>query len=105
MNADAECTVCGGRVRRHQGSYDLSLLQMPGVVLHGIDLVTCEACGNVDPVIPQLSRILQVAAVARIRKPFPLSGEDVRSLRTYLNRNRCRFASLLHVAEETVDRW
>lgn len=105
MSLGQECSACGGVVRTVRGSYDMAQLQMPGVVLHGIDLITCEICGNVDPVIPRLSRIMEVLAVARIRKPCPLAGEDVEALRTHLRMDRQRLASLLHIEQALLERW
>lgn len=54
------CNACRKPAATKRGSYDCGDLGLPGVTLEGIKIVVCDdpACGNRDPVIPYLHRLI-----------------------------------------------
>jgi hypothetical protein len=77
------CSHCGARgacVTR--GDYGLGDLGIP-IVLKGIELVYCSACGNLDPVISDLEGVLTTLAEALSSSPAPLGGREEPFLRKF----------------------
>jgi YgiT-type zinc finger domain-containing protein len=99
------CSNCGERVQRVRGNYLFRESGLPNVVLRDVEIMKCEACGNQDPIIPTLSKLIAVLALAVVKKPCSLSGEDVRFLRKYMAMNGETFAGLLGVDKTTLSKW
>lgn len=99
------CSRCGEPARIIRGTYPFKELGLRNVVLQGIELVRCDTCGNEDPRIPRLSELMRVLALAVIRKPYRLSGEELRFLRKYLGLTAEKFAGILRVDRTTVSKW
>jgi len=98
------CSNCGAPAEAGRGDYRFEEIGMP-VVLKNIELLRCGRCGNVDPVIPRMSQVYQVIALAIVRKNHPLSGREIEFLRTHLGLSRQEFASLLHVDPAALEGW
>jgi len=78
---------------------------LKNVTLDGIELLRCKRCGNVDPILPKLSEIMKVLALAVIGKPGQLVGEEARFLRKFVSRSAEDFSKLLGVDATTLSRW
>lgn len=100
-----ECSACGAPAKIMRGSYEFKECGLRRVVLESIDLIRCGKCKNVDPIIPRLNELMRVVALALIRKPFGLVGQEVRFLRKYLGMTGEEFAGLLHVDKTTLSKW
>jgi YgiT-type zinc finger domain-containing protein len=102
---EMECSNCGSMAKVTSGSYQFKECGLKNVVLVGIDRIVCTACGNVDPIIPQINELMGVLAVAIISQPYRLRGEDVRFLRKFIGKNGKEFCELLHVDRATLSKW
>lgn len=101
----AECSNCGAEARIVKGDYEFKESGLRGAVIHGIDLIRCGKCGNVDPVLSGLGEIMHSIALALLRKPYRLEGEELRFLRKYVDLNQEEFAKLLRVDKTTLSKW
>jgi DNA-binding transcriptional regulator YiaG len=104
MKTTMTCSNCGEKAEVVRGEYDFKDSGLP-VVLEGIELLKCDACGNVDPIIQKLSKIMRLIALAIIRKPYRLTGAEVRFLRKFLHMNGADFSALLKVDKTTLSKW
>ena len=104
MNMKGTCSNCGNEARVVRGDYEFKESGLP-VILKGIELIKCPACGNEDPVIPKLNQMMRVLALAVISKRYRLQGEDVRFLRKYVKLTGEEFAGLLNIDRTTLSKW
>lgn len=88
-----------------KGAYRFTESGLDNVVLKGIELIECPACGNTDPVIPRMTDLFRVMAMAMIAKPQSLTGAEVRYLRKYAGMNAEQFARMLHTDKTTISKW
>ena len=100
-----QCSKCGAEARVIRGSYRFRESGLPNVILQGIEIIQCPACGNEDPIIPRLSRLRRVLALSMVNKPYRLRGEEIRFLRKYLSKTGQEFARLIHVDKTTLSKW
>jgi len=92
-----ECSNCGSNAHIVHGCYEFPESGLSSVVLHGIEIVHCDDCGNDDPIIPNLSDLMRLLAVCVISKPERLVGEEIRFLRKYLRMTGEEFSRLLDI--------
>jgi len=101
----SECSDCGKEARVERGTYRFRESGLDNVVLKEIEIIKCPACGNEDPIIPNLDGLLRVLAVALVTSRLPLSGAEVRYLRKYLEMSGEQFARILHTDKSTLSKW
>jgi len=101
----SECSDCRKEARVERGTYRFRESGLDNVVLKGIEMIRCSACGNEDPIIPNLDGLLRVLAVAIVTSRLPLSGAEVRYLRKYLEMSGEQFARILHTDKSTLSKW
>jgi YgiT-type zinc finger domain-containing protein len=101
----AECSNCGSEARIVRGDYEFKETGLRGATIHGVDLIKCGKCGNVDPVLAGVDEMMHLIAVAILRKPYRLDGEELRFLRKHVELNQEEFAKLLHVDKTTLSKW
>ena len=99
------CSDCGSVARVERGTYRFRESGLDNVVLKGIETIKCPACGNEDPILPNLDGLLRVLAVALMNNKLPLSGTEVRYLRKYLGMSGEQFARILHTDKSTLSKW
>jgi transcriptional regulator with XRE-family HTH domain len=79
-----DCEKCGvamvDRMTTNAEPYRYRLSGLP-VGLVGIEVFHCPKCNAQSPIIPRLSELHQVIAGILVRKPAPLTGEEIRFLR------------------------
>ena len=100
-----QCSKCGAEARVIRGSYRFRESGLPNVILQGIEIIRCPVCGNEDPILPRLNRLMQVVALSMVNKPYRLRGEEIRFLRKYLGKTGEEFARLIHVDKTTLSKW
>lgn len=100
-----DCSDCGSVAQVVRGSYHFKESGLSSVVLHGIELIQCEKCGNEDPIIPNVNDLMRLLAVGVIVKPERLAGEEIRFLRKYLRMTGAEFSRLLDVDKTTLSKW
>jgi putative zinc finger/helix-turn-helix YgiT family protein len=104
-NKAVRCSDCGGEATVRKGTYRFAECGLNNVVLKGIELIECPACGNTDPAIPHMTKLFRVLAMAMIAKPQPLTGAEVRYIRKYAGMSGEQFARMLHTDKTTVSKW
>jgi DNA-binding transcriptional regulator YiaG len=102
---DSRCFNCGKPARRVQRNYLFRESGLPNVTLKDIQVVTCDNCGDQDPIIPRLNEVFGALVSATVRKPRPLRGEDVRFLRKQMDKSGESFARILGVDKTTLSKW
>lgn len=101
----SECTNCGSESRIVRGDYEFKETGLRDFVLRDIELLKCAKCGNVDPILARVEELMHVAAVAILRKPYRLQGEELRFLRKHIDLSQVEFARLLRVNKTTLSKW
>jgi DNA-binding transcriptional regulator YiaG len=105
QTAISRCSDCGSKARMERGAYRFRESGLDNVVLKGIETVKCPACGNQDPIIPNLDGLLRVLTIAIVTQRQPLTGAEVRYLRKYLEMSGEQFARILHTDKSTLSKW
>jgi putative zinc finger/helix-turn-helix YgiT family protein len=100
-----QCSNCGLDATRTVGTYQMKESGLNNLTLIGVDLIECSACGNVDPIIPDITDLMRAIAWHLATQSFRLSGEHVRFLRKYLRMNGKAFSDLLGVDNSTLSKW
>jgi YgiT-type zinc finger domain-containing protein len=91
------CGNCGETAHIVRKNYEFKEMGVP-VVLHRIDVIVCDHCGNSDPIIPNMDGLMRVLALGLLCKPEKLCGEEVRFLRKYVNKSAVEFSRFLHMS-------
>jgi putative zinc finger/helix-turn-helix YgiT family protein len=99
-----KCSNCSADAKVIRGNYYFRESGLP-VTLQGIEIIRCKNCGNEDPIIPRLNKLMRVLALAVIHKPYRLKGEDIRFLRKHLEMTGEKFSQLIHVDKTTLSKW
>jgi len=100
-----ECTNCGADARVVRDSYYFAESGLKRVRLQGIEMIVCDQCGNVDPIIPRVNDLMRTLAVAVIAKPYRLAGDEIRFLRKYLRMTGDEFGRLMHINRTNLSKW
>ena len=101
----SQCSDCGIEAVVERGTYRFRESGLDNVVLKGIEIVKCPACGNEEAILPNLNGLLRVIAVAIVTNRLPLTGAEVRYLRKYLEMSGDQFARILHTDKSTLSKW
>lgn len=88
-----------------RGTYQFRESGLDNVVLQGVDIVKCSACGDEQVVIPHMNDLMRTIALAVVCKPYGLRGEEIRFLRKYLRMTGEQFSRLLHIDKTTLSKW
>ena len=99
------CTECGQESKISVEDYPFRESGLSNVVLKGVEVARCGHCGNVDVTMPRLEELLTALAMAIVKQPYPLQGEQLRYLRKYLNMSQATFAEPLNVDKTSISKW
>ena len=99
------CSNCGANAAIVEGNYAFDECGLTNVTLVGIDLIRCERCANVDPIIPDVNDLMRALAWYVATQKYRLCGEHVRFLRKYLKMSGTDFAQLLGKDKATLSKW
>jgi putative zinc finger/helix-turn-helix YgiT family protein len=101
-----KCRTCGkAEMSTRAETYLYTESGLPNVVLVGVDVRRCAACGHHELVLPRVAELHRTIAHAVIHKPARLSGAEVRYLRKYLGWSGADFARHVGVDPSTVSNW
>ncbi len=100
-----ECGNCGEQVIPDRRNYRYTESGLPNVILQGIEVAECSACGNTDIVIPRMAKIHRAIAQALANSPARLSGAQLRFLRKYLGMTGDELGRYLHTDKTKVSKW
>jgi DNA-binding transcriptional regulator YiaG len=98
------CGNCEKEARVIRGNYRFDEVGIP-VLLKNVELVKCEDCGTIDPIIPDMNGLMHVIALAVICHPCKLSGAEIRFLRKYLAMSAETFSGLMDIDRTTLSKW
>jgi transcriptional regulator with XRE-family HTH domain len=77
---------------------------LDNVMLRGVELLKCEKCGSVTPVLSKINQLMSVIASALVLKPSGLTGREIRFLRKHMGLTGERFGRKLGLTKEHVSR-
>lgn len=98
-----KCIQCGSSMTTKRENVPYKAL--PGVVLTGVDVSRCAACGEYEVEIPAIDVLNAMIADTVIRKKGRLSGAEIRFLRSHLGYSGVDFAKLIGSSASTVSKW
>lgn len=78
---------------------------LDNIYLEGIEVCSCEKCGEEEIGIPCIPELHRVIAESLIIQKQPLSGHEVRFLRKNAGMSAKRFAAIIAVDSSTLSRW
>lgn len=84
--------------------YRYALSGLKNVFLVGIEIEVCERCSDVSPTIPRIGELHDVIAKDLIKKPKPLTGNELRFLRKHADLPANKFSALLLMSPEHLSR-
>jgi putative zinc finger/helix-turn-helix YgiT family protein len=105
MSKPKKCPECRGEMTATREDYRYDESGLANVVLAGIEVRHCIACGERMPVIPSIEGLHRAIARSIVEQATRLSGEQVRFLRTYLGWRAVDFAKVMGISKECVSRW
>jgi putative transcriptional regulator len=97
--------MCGNNMTTGKGNHGYIEARLDNVVLVGIPMHRCTACGEVMPELKNIEKIHNSIAEALIKKSASLTGKEVRFLRKEMDKSAKDLAALLSVSPVTVSRW
>jgi len=97
------CSECGSPIKWTRGDFDGTVLFGIPVTLLNIPIGRSD-CGE-SPVIYRIEQVNRAIARAVIRKPYRLTGAEIRFLRKFLQMKGEDFAKLIHVDRTTLSKW
>lgn len=102
-----KCFSCnkGELISHPNQSYQYTECGLDDVWLEGIELLICDECGSINPVLPKVLQLHAIISQAIIHDPAPLSGDKIRFLRKELGIKAKDWASYIGVEPETLSRW
>lgn len=100
-----KCHECGEELTVTKGSHRYTACGLPNLVLVGVELRTCPACGTSEVAIPRLARLHRSLALTVAKSRTRLTGAEVRFLRKHIGWSGVDFARHFGVTPETVSRW
>jgi transcriptional regulator with XRE-family HTH domain len=98
------CCECGEQATVITGDYLFVESGLPNVTLHGVELLRCDKCGSLTPVLSKINKLMQVIAEALVLKPSQLTGKEIRFLRKYIGFTGEQFGKKLGLTKEHVSR-
>lgn len=104
MKREEQCGNCGGTAHVTRGDFRMDEMGIP-VLLQKIELIKCNHCGTVEPIIPNMDGLMHGLALAVVTKPCKLNGAEIRFLRTYIGKSGTEFAKLLHVDKTNLSKY
>lgn len=100
-----KCIGCGATMKTRRGQYRYAHVDGLHVILDGVQISKCAACGEEEVAIPHVEELNRALAVDMAQRPARLSGGQVRFLRKQLGWSGVDFARRVGVTPETVSRW
>ena len=100
-----KCADCGGKLKTTGSTHRYVESGLPSVVLRGVQVRKCQACGSEEVAIPNIVGLHRCIATTLVARKSALSAVELRFLRQFLGHSSKDFAKTLGVAPETLSRW
>jgi putative transcriptional regulator len=99
------CENCGKVVRPERESHRYEEGGLPNVVLQGVEVRRCGACGFEEIAIPHLLKVHRAIASGLVNSPHRLTGAQFRFLRKHLDLSGEQLAGFLHTDKTKISKW
>jgi putative transcriptional regulator len=100
------CANCGATVRFERRNYQYTDSGLSNVVLQGVEVARCDACGSEDVILPFPERIHWAIARALVAEnPARMTGEQLRFLRKHLGFSGEQLARHLGTDKTKISKW
>jgi putative zinc finger/helix-turn-helix YgiT family protein len=99
------CAQCGGTLKVTGNTHRYAESGLPSVVLRGVQVRKCQACGAEEVAIPNIAGLHRCIAAMLVARKSALAAPELRFLRQFLGHSSKDFAKTLGVAPETLSRW
>jgi transcriptional regulator with XRE-family HTH domain len=96
--------ACGEQGTVICGDYLFTESGLINVTLHGVELLMCDTCGSLTPILTKINNLMQVIATALVLKASQLTGKEIRFLRKYIGLTGEQFGRKLGLTKEHVSR-
>ncbi len=100
-----ECSRCGQPCTSEIRSYSYTESGLPNLILQGVQVTECPACGNSDVAIPHLAKVHRAIALALANSPARLTGSQLRFLRKHVGHSGEQLAAYLHTDKTKISKW
>lgn len=99
------CTNCGRPVTLERRNYRYTESGLSNIILQGVEVADCPACGHSNVTIPHLAKIHRAIALALANSPVRLTGAQLRFLRKHLGYSGEELAKYLHTDKTKISKW
>lgn len=100
------CTNCGGSITFEPRNYRYTESGLSNVVLQGVEVAQCDACGKVDVILPHMEKIhWAIARALTAENPARMTGEQLRFLRKHIEFSGEKLASHLGTDRTKISKW
>lgn len=105
-NKISKCPNCSEKMKKGKKNtrYRYTASGLKNVSLTGIDVYTCE-CGEEVAWIPDIGVLHRQIAIAILKKPILLEGDELKFLRKHFRLKASELAVKLYVTKQTLSRW
>lgn len=101
-----KCDECGGQLAvKRNAVRRYSIGGLPHIELHGVEVTTCNKCGQESIAVPRVGQLHKVLAASILRLHRKLAPTEVRFLRKHIGLSGNEFAQRMGVTRETISRW
>jgi len=100
-----KCAECGGELKTTATTHRYAESGLPNVILHGVEVRKCAACGAEEVAIPNISGLHRCIAHLLATRPSAMTPAELRFLRQFLGHSSQDFAKMLGRTPETYSRW
>jgi transcriptional regulator with XRE-family HTH domain len=95
---------CGEPATSVLGDYLFVESGLDNVMLRQVEVLKCEKCGSITPVLSKINQLMHVIAAALVLKPSGLTGREIRFLRKHIGLTGEQFGRKLGLTKEHVSR-
>ena len=100
------CAKCGAPVAFQRRNYQYIESGLSNVVLQGVEVAPCEACGNEDVFLPYVEKIhWAIARALTAENPARMTGEQLRFRRKHLGFSGEQLAKHLGTDKTKISKW
>jgi putative zinc finger/helix-turn-helix YgiT family protein len=100
-----KCKECGAELKSAVTTHRYAESGLPNVILHGVEVRTCAACGEEEVAIPNIAGLHRCIAHQIAIRPSALTPAELRFLRQCLGHSSQDFARMIGRTPETYSRW
>lgn len=101
-----KCTSCGETVTFERRNYRYTESGLSNVVLQGVEIAQCHACGNENVILLRLDKIhWAIARALTTENPARMTGQQLRFLRKHIEFSGEKLARHLGTDKTKISKW